>query len=277
MLTAFTVIQLKRGNAADLLALNPQPEPGEIIVELDTGRFKIGDGVRRWNSLLYANGGGAAGSIIINDVAGLQQILDGKQPIGAYALTSDARFSDARAPLAHLHSISNIEQLQIVLDSKQPAGDYVTSAHTHVVGDVTNLQASLDAKQAAGNYVLSDDARLTDSREWSAATATQAEAEAGTSTSRLAFTPLRVFQAIAAWWAASSAKTKLDGIATGATANSSDATLLSRANHTGTQAAGTITGLAAAVAAAAPVQSINGQTGAVTTDTILNPFLLGGM
>ncbi len=35
-------------------------------------------------------------------------------------------------------------------------------------------------------------------------------------------------------------KTKLDGIATGATANSSDATLLNRANHTGTQTASTI-------------------------------------
>jgi hypothetical protein len=39
-------------------------------------------------------------------------------------------------------------------------------------------------------------------------------------------------------------KTKLNGIATGATANSADATLLARANHTGTQAASTITGLA---------------------------------
>lgn len=39
-------------------------------------------------------------------------------------------------------------------------------------------------------------------------------------------------------------KTKLNGIATGATANSTDATLLARANHTGTQAASTITGLA---------------------------------
>lgn len=38
-------------------------------------------------------------------------------------------------------------------------------------------------------------------------------------------------------------KTKLDGIATGATANSSNAVLLARANHTGTQAASTITGL----------------------------------
>lgn len=35
-------------------------------------------------------------------------------------------------------------------------------------------------------------------------------------------------------------KTKLAGIATGATANSSDATLLARANHTGTQTASTI-------------------------------------
>jgi hypothetical protein len=38
-------------------------------------------------------------------------------------------------------------------------------------------------------------------------------------------------------------ETKLSGIATGATANSSDAFLLSRANHTGTQAVATITGL----------------------------------
>jgi hypothetical protein len=38
-------------------------------------------------------------------------------------------------------------------------------------------------------------------------------------------------------------KTKLDGVATGATANSSDATLLARANHTGVQAISTITDL----------------------------------
>lgn len=44
---------------------------------------------------------------------------------------------------------------------------------------------------------------------------------------------------------ASADYTKLSGVASGATANSSDATLLARANHTGTQAAGTITGLAA--------------------------------
>lgn len=42
-------------------------------------------------------------------------------------------------------------------------------------------------------------------------------------------------------------KTKLSGIATGATANSSDATLISRTNHTGSQAISTVTGLQTAL------------------------------
>jgi lysophospholipase L1-like esterase len=42
-------------------------------------------------------------------------------------------------------------------------------------------------------------------------------------------------------------KTKLAGVATGATANSSDATLLNRANHTGSQAIGTVSGLQPAI------------------------------
>jgi hypothetical protein len=42
-------------------------------------------------------------------------------------------------------------------------------------------------------------------------------------------------------------KSKLNGIATGATANSSDATLLNRANHTGSQAIATVSGLQTAL------------------------------
>lgn len=54
-----------------------------------------------------------------------------------------------------------------------------------------------------------------------------------------------VVTGVVAGFMSPSDKTKLDGVATGATANSSDAFLLSRANHTGTQSAVTITGLAA--------------------------------
>jgi len=51
---------------------------------------------------------------------------------------------------------------------------------------------------------------------------------------------------VAAWWAGSAAATKLAGIATGATANATDAQLRDRSTHTGTQAASTITGLGGA-------------------------------
>lgn len=95
--------------------------------------------------------------------------------------------------------------------------------------------------------VTTSDARLTDSREWSASTVTQADAEAGTATARVAWTVQRVWQALAAWWAASAMKTKLDGIAVGATANATDAQLRDRSTHTGSQAISTVTGLQTAL------------------------------
>jgi hypothetical protein len=70
-------------------------------------------------------------------------------------------------------------------------------------------------------------------------------------------------------------KTKLNGIATGATANSSDATLLSRANHTGTQTAATIsdfdTEVANNTAVAANTAKVSNatHTGDVTGSTAL--------
>lgn len=110
---------------------------------------------------------------------------------------------------------------------------------------VTNASGTLVAYPA--NYARTDDARLADAREWTASTVSQAEAEAGTATTRRAWTAQRVFQAIAAWWAASAMKTKLDGIAAGATANATDAQLRDRSTHTGTQAISTVTGLQGAL------------------------------
>lgn len=65
-------------------------------------------------------------------------------------------------------------------------------------------------------------------------------------------------------------KTKLDGIATGATANSTDATLLNRANHTGTQVASTISNFDTQVRTsrldqmAAPTASVSMNTQKIT-------------
>jgi hypothetical protein len=97
--------------------------------------------------------------------------------------------------------------------------------------------ANLDALEAAiEGRVDSDDARL---QAPSAEAVTDGESE-----SLQVWSTLLLWETIAAWWQQSSFASKLAGIANGATANSSDTFLRNRANHTGTQSAETITGLA---------------------------------
>lgn len=102
-------------------------------------------------------------------------------------------------------------------------------AHTQAISTVTGLQSALDGKQAAGSY--------------------QPLATVLTNTTA-AFTTAQ--------------QTKLAGVATGATANSSDATLLARANHTGTQAASTISDFNSASRAQVEAELIAGTNITIT-------------
>lgn len=81
-----------------------------------------------------------------------------------------------------------------------------TSAEKDKLGGIeagaqVNTVTSVNGRTGAvAGLVENTDPRLTDAREWSAATVTQAESEAGTGTTRRAWTAQRVRQAIAAWW-----------------------------------------------------------------------------
>jgi hypothetical protein len=46
-------LQLRRGTAAQWSAANPLLAEGELAVELDTGKFKVGNGIKYWNQLDY--------------------------------------------------------------------------------------------------------------------------------------------------------------------------------------------------------------------------------
>ena len=48
------VIQLRGGTRQVLHDVNPLLASREIVIELDTGRLKAGDGIHRWNELPYA-------------------------------------------------------------------------------------------------------------------------------------------------------------------------------------------------------------------------------
>jgi hypothetical protein len=161
-----------------------------------------------------------------------------------YAGVAQAESDAIAAAAADATSKANAAQAAAIAAAATDATTKANAAQAAAIAAAaTDATTKANAAQAASLPV--NDPSVTNAREWTAETITQAEAEAGTATTRRAFTALRVFQAIAAWWAASSAKTKLDGIATGATANATNAELRDRSTHTGTQSASTVTGLAA--------------------------------
>lgn len=55
-------LQNRRDTAANWTANNPTLAAGELGLETDTTKYKIGDGTTAWNSLAYAYAAGAAGA-----------------------------------------------------------------------------------------------------------------------------------------------------------------------------------------------------------------------
>jgi trimeric autotransporter adhesin len=93
----------------------------------------------------------------------------------------------------------------------------IPGAIVYTAGDGLNETAGEFSVNST--VVRTNDSRLTNSREWTASTVSQVEAETGTATTRRAWTAQRVRQAIFGWWNGSSDKAKLDGIESGAQVN----------------------------------------------------------
>jgi hypothetical protein len=66
----YITIKLRRGTAAQWTATNPVLAEGEVGLETDTRKFKVGTGAGAWNSLQYwgGSGGGAADFVDLGDV-----------------------------------------------------------------------------------------------------------------------------------------------------------------------------------------------------------------
>lgn len=62
-----SIIQFRRGSSTEWSTLNPILHEGEPGFELDTGRFKIGDGKTPYNTLPYSGGDEAESSVIDRD------------------------------------------------------------------------------------------------------------------------------------------------------------------------------------------------------------------
>jgi hypothetical protein len=149
----------------------------------------------------------------------------------------DARLSDARTPTAHTHPASAISDSTTVGRGLMtlPNPGAVRYARINADNTVTLLDSA--AFRSAIQACVEDDARLTTNLGF---TRNSEEVFVTSSTGNSA-TILKATGLLAGVISASD-QNKLNNIASFATANSSDATLLNRANHTGTQEPSTITG-----------------------------------
>lgn len=149
---------------------------------------------------------------------------------------------DTFPPSAHSHVIADVTGLQSALDGKQAAGSYAAAVHGHVIADVTGLQAALDGKANTSHTqawatITATPTTLAGYGITDAAAAVHTHTASQISDSTAAGRTLLTAADVAAQRAALSVETTTQ-------LNSRDTANRSRANHTGTQAASTITGLA---------------------------------
>lgn len=164
---------------------------------------------------------------------------------------TDAQLRD-RATHTGAQAISTVTGLQTALDAKAPTAN---PTFTGTVSGVTKAHVGL------GNVDNTSDANKPVSTAQQAALEGKVSVVAGKQLSTEDYTTAE--------------KTKLAGIATGATANDTDANLKNRANHTGTQAISTVSGLQTALdgkqlatvfSTTAPASPVYGQEWVDTTD-----------
>ena len=89
---SLTRLQNRRGLSTEWQAGNPVLAPGEIGLELDTGKFKLGDGITSWNTLEY--GLASAYDVAVNNgFEGTESDwLDSLEGASAYAVAVENGF-----------------------------------------------------------------------------------------------------------------------------------------------------------------------------------------
>ena len=91
----------------------------------------------------------------IANVTGLQSALDGKQAVGSYALSTDLATLSSTV-LGALSAKLDIANFTWGNLAGVPTS-FTPATHTHIISQITGLQAALDSKQATGAYLVAAD------------------------------------------------------------------------------------------------------------------------
>lgn len=152
--TMATIIQSRHDTAARWASINPTLAEGELGIETDTGKIKVGDGVTVWNSLAYFTGDAPVKSVNSKTGAVLLDASD----VGA--LPSNTQYQEPINDLATIRAGAAAGATAV-----QPAAlnDYVPTSTTvngkalssNVILDADDVGAPSDV-QVNGTSVVTD-------------------------------------------------------------------------------------------------------------------------
>ena len=153
----FTGTAVNSGVIGNILPINTANLVASNSAAWESTYLTVADLSAEWNA--GGGGGGAADLTAISDVSASWDAAATFVSLNSSILvdTYDARLSDERTPAAHTQAISTIDGLQTALDAKQSSGSYAAASHTHTSSDVTGFADDVVAliDTAAGDTIAS--------------------------------------------------------------------------------------------------------------------------
>lgn len=143
-MSGYITIKLRRGTAAQWTASNPILAEGEVGLETDTRKFKVGDGLTVWASLQYWQTGGGGGASDFTDLGDVPQSYTGQ---GGKLVRVKA---DASGLEFYTLTIA-AGDLPTGIDAAKIADGTVSNSEFQFLNGVTSaIQSQLDGKVTSG-------------------------------------------------------------------------------------------------------------------------------
>ena len=153
----FTGTAVNSGVIGNILPINTANLVASNSAAWDSTYYTVSALSAEWSA--GGGGGGSADLTAISDVSATWDAAFTFVSLNSSTLvdTYDSRLSDERTPAAHTQAISTIDGLQSALNAKQASGSYAAASHAHTSSDITGFASDVAAliDTAAGSSIAS--------------------------------------------------------------------------------------------------------------------------